>query len=590
MRTQKLTGTAELAEKSIMRGSNEKHLVGRRRGGRTALAALIVVCISLHPVSAIAQGASRTRSPARPVGERVDRSMQHVRSGIRRDVATSRGEARPLQSRGGPEYGAEVKRSFERTFRVSPRPRISVRNEYGDMRIRPWDRDEVRMRVEVTARAREVPRAKQLAQDTAPDVQASRDQITIGTRYPDTGRSGPVLLQSNYDIDVPVKSDLHLENRFGDIEVTGIEGRVESVCSHGETRLRELTGDLDVVSENGGVSAKRIMGDVRVDSQFGRVDLHGVHGRTTVRSKYGPVIVRSASNENSLDISCDSEDIRLILPRDADPNIYVRTTLGKIYSEIPVEVRTVGNSSTARRASASPQQIDLSGSMGTVAITFAERAGAGTEHVNGVHALKRDEINLEPGGTVKIENERGGVRVAGWNRNALGVAGTSTERAVEEQLTPDGYNTADKIAVKVEQMPDGAQTAYISPGGPSGADLDIKVPEKTDLEITNAFGDVVIDSVTGKLVVSTEGGNVKVLNLKPLRHECSLETVDGNISILIPPGSDVEIVAIAEDGSIDSAIPLEGQVGRRSSSVRGKIGEGTTRVELRVKHGRIVIN
>jgi len=573
----------------MMRRSSKRHLPGRR-GGPAALAAVLAICISLHTAVAGAQDVNRTESPARAVGERVGRSMQRVRSGVRREVPTSRRGTRLRQGRVVAEYGVEVKRSFERTFPVSQLPRISVRNEYGDMRIRPWDRDEVRMRVEVTARAPEVARARQLAEDTAPDVQASQDQVTIGTRYPSTEWSGPVLLQCNYDIDVPVRSNLHLENRFGNIEITGIEGRVESVCSHGETRLRELTGDLDVVSENGDVLAKRLTGDARVDAQFGRVDLHGVHARTTVRSKYGPVIVRSASNENSLDISCDSEDIRLILPPDADPNIYVRTTLGKIYSEIPLEVHTVGNSSTARRASASPQRIDLSGSMGTIAITLAGGAGVDKDHTAGLRRLERDEINLAPGGTVKIDNKRGGIRVAGWTRNVLGVAGTSTERATYGEVTAGDHDAAEEIEVKVGQMPDGAQTAHISSAAPGGADLDIKVPERTDLEIISGFGDVVIDSVSGKLVVSSEDGNIKVLSLKPLRHECSLRTVNGNVSILIPPGSDVEIVATAEDGSIDSAIPLTGQVGRRSSSVRGKVGEGTTRVELNARHGRIIIN
>ncbi len=590
MRILELVDALEPGPSTMMHRSNRRNLARRRHTGRKAFAVLLAICISLHTAVVGAQGVSRTRSPAKPVGERVDRSMQRVRSGLGRDVAPSRGGARLPQGRGGPEYGVEVKRSFERTFPVSQRPRVAVRNEYGNMRIRPWDRNEVRMRVEVTARAPEVAMARQLAQDTDSDVQATRDQVTIGTGYPSAEGSDPVLLQCDYDIEVPVRSSLHLENRFGDIEIIGIEGRVESVCSHGETRLRELTGELDVVSENGNVLAKRIMGDARIDAQFGRVDLHGVHARATVRSKYGPVIVRPASNESSLDISCDSEDIRVILPADADPNIYVRTTLGKIYSEIPLEVHTVGNNSTARRASASPQRVDLSGSMGTIAITLAGGAGVDKEHTNGPRRSERDEINLAPGSRVKIDSERGGIRVIGWSRNVLGVAGTTSESAADKQLAAGDRDVAEKIGVTVEQMPDGAQTVHITPAAPTGADLDIRVPERTDLEITGGFGDVVVDSVSGKLVVSNKDGNVKVLNLKPLRHECSVQTVDGNISILIPPGSDVEIVADAENGSIDSAIPLAGQVGRRSSSVRGKVGEGTTRVELKAKNGKIVIN
>ena len=443
------------------------------------------------------------------------------------------------------------------------------------------------MRVEIAARAREVEKAKQLAQDTDPDVQASRNQVTIGTRYPNTGRSGPVFLQNNYDLDVPVTSALRLENRFGDIEVSGVEGKVELVSSHGDTRLVRLKGELNVISENGGVSGEDLAGPTRVQAQFGRVNLQNVSGPTSVHSRYAPVVVKSASDRNEIRVSCDSDDVRVILPPGADPNIYVHTSLGKIYSEIPVEVRTVGNSSTAQRTSASPQRIDLSSSMGNVAVTVAGRgARVGSDRAEPVpRRLKYEETNLASGSAVKIENRRGDIKITGWNRNVLGVAGTSIESGAAGTR-----DAPERIEVRVEQMPDGAQTAYISPAAPSGADLDVKVPERTDLEIVNNLGDVVIDSVTGRFVVSNEAGNIKVLSLKPLHHDCSLQTDDGNISILIPPGSDVEIVATAEDGSIDSAIPLEGQVGRHSSSVRGKVGEGTTRVGLKAKHGRIVIN
>ncbi len=575
--------SSELMRNPMTQGSNNETKEQSRRecGALKLTRVLLGSCILAYTLTTGAQNLERNGSRPRPVGERVHESVRRIRSAVEHDAQPPHTGARRPAGRADREYGAEVKRRVERTFRVSARPRIVVRNEYGNLRIRPTNKDEVTIRVELTARAREVAQAKQLAQDTEVDVQSSPQELTIQTRYPSTQRMGPVLLQSDYDVEVPAKSELHIENRFGDIQISDIEGNIESLCRHGETRLSNVKGDLNVIAENGGVSGQNLTGTTRVDAQFGRVDLQEVSGPTTVHSRYGAVIVKSASTRNSIHIWCDTEDTRLILPPDADPNMSIRTRLGKIYSEIPLDVQTIGDTSTARRISSSPQRIDVFSSMGSVAVTIAgEQPRTVTQQPGSApRRIEHGEVNLAPGSLVKVENTGGSIKISASSRNVLAVAATA-----------DAPEQAQRIEVTVEQMPDGGQTAHIRPAAPSGADLDIKVPERTNLEIKNSQGDIVVDSVNGRLTAVNDGGNIKILNLKPIRHECSLQATNGNISMLIPPGSHAEISAFAEDGSIDSAIPLEGQVGRYSSSLRGTVGNGTTRVELRAIHGRVVIN
>ena len=561
----------------------------RMTGGRKIACAVLTICVCLCAVPVRAQQPSGTRDVARPVRGRVGRSVERVRRSVRQSTRIPRDRTPPSRTRGGRQYGAEFKRRFERNFRVSPQPNITVRNEFGRIRIRPWNKNQVRVRADITARAPEAARARRLAQDTQVDVQVSAGRITIKTRYPDTQRSDRVLLQSDYDVSVPAMSNLHLENRFGDIEVKGIHGKIESVCSHGHTRLEALSGELNVVSENGNVVGRNLASDTRVEAQFGRVDLQDVSGSITVHSRYAPVAVRSASTRSETRIVCDSADIELTLPADADPNMYVHTTFGEISSDIPLKVQSVGNNSTARRVSASPQRVDLTSSMGNVAVRLTgkkdvapapdvRRPLSGEPEEMLAPGVRHDEIQLAPGSKVRIEDARGDIRIAGWDRNVLGVAAMKTGRA----------------EVKVERMPDGTQVARIlraeTQEGVVGAGLDIKVPQKAALEVTNSHGDIVIDSVDGMLSISNDHGNIKVMNLTPVQRDCSLQCTDGSISILIPPGSNIEISATVEDGSIDSAIPLQGQVGRHNSSLRGKLGDGRTRVELKATHGRIVIN
>jgi hypothetical protein len=245
--------------------------------------------------------------------------------------------------------------------------------------------------------------------------------------------------------------------------------------------------------------------------------------------------------------------------------------------------------------------------MGDIAVKLAGRSAAAPPgRLSGVPgvgpdtvpraAIKHEEVELARGSVVRIENGRGDIRIAGWDRNVLGVAATSAREQSARTEAP-GERSSTIPEVRVESMPDGAQVAWISPAPVQEgvrAGLDIKVPPNTALEITNSNGDVVIDSVYGKLNISNDHGNIKVMSLKPLQQDCSLRCSDGNISILIPEGSEVDISAAAEDGSIESAIPLQGYVSRRKSALTGSTGEPgagvDARVELKVTRGRVLIN
>ncbi len=595
-------GSAEAAVMSVITGYHR-----RKTGRRRMTAGFLAICVFFSAAMVYAQRPRETRVPRRPVRGQVDRSVRRIGSSVRESARAVRDSAPRFDQRTGRQYGAEFRKRFERNFRVTGRPDISIVNEFGSVRVRPWSSNQVRVRADIVARAPEAALARQLAHNTIVDAQASSGLVVIRTRYPDTRRSGQVLVQTNYDVSVPARSDLYLENRFGDVDVRGINGKIESVCSHGRTRVEELRGTLKVVSENGSVLGINLASTTRIDAQFGRVDLREMTGWTTVHSRYGPVTVSSASSECDVQIACDSDDIELILPADADPRMDVQTTFGKIRSDIPLTVQTVGNSSTGRRVSNSPQRIDLTSSMGDIAVKLAGRsADAPTGRLPGVlgvgpdevprTAIKYKEVELARGSVVRIESGRGDIRIAGWDRNVLGVAATRAGEPSARTEAP-GEQIPTIPEVRVESAADGAQVAWISPAPAEEgvrAGLDIKVPSNTALEITNSDGDAVIDSVYGKLNISNDHGNIKVMNLKPLQQDCSLRCSDGNISLLIPEGSQIDISAAAEDGSIESAIPLEGYVSRRKSSLTGSTGEPGAavdgRVELKVTRGRIVIN
>jgi hypothetical protein len=273
----------------------------------------------------------------------------------------------------------------------------------------------------------------------------------------------------------------------------------------------------------------------------------------------------------------------VMLPQDADPTVEARTTAGRVESHLPLDIEPYAEGHVGRRSGTSVQRVTVSNEMGDVLILVAGKplpASAKRLPEPFVEAVDKreseNEMSFLPGKTVTIKDVQGHIEVRGWDQALLWAEGSSAP------LIRRTARGAEVVQV-LRDGPDRGDRATDQPFG-------VRAPFETNLVITGGGGNMVIDSVTGGLTVGNSGGDIKIINLKPVWHERSIQCTDGSISILIPPGSDVTISATAEDGSVTSSLPLEKVVDGATTTCRGSVGTGRARVELRTTRGNIAIN
>ena len=158
----------------------------------------------------------------------------------------------------------------EQTVTVSRGTRLSVSNFAGEVMIRAWDRDQVRVV------ARHVPRVKV-------DVRQTTNAVAITSAHHG--------MSIDYDISAPAWMPVKVEGEYNFINIEGIQGEVSA-----ET----VRGDVMVKGGSGTIVARSIQGEVVVEGARGRVNVSSVNEGIRVSGATGDIVAETTNGHVSL--------------------------------------------------------------------------------------------------------------------------------------------------------------------------------------------------------------------------------------------------------------------------------------------------
>lgn len=199
---------------------------------------------------------------------------------------------------------AKVTEKFSQTYPLAAGGKVSLGNMNGDVEIVAWDRPEVAVEAEKSAKDEEALKRIEIV------VEADRDRIAIKTKHHrDTERSW-----------------WNRSNQFGSVRYT--------------LRVPAELASLKVEVMNSNVTAERVRGDVKIATMNGRVRATGLTGDTSIDTMNGRIFASfdkvGAGQKLSLDTmngSCEVE-----LPADASAHVVAGTMNGRVSSELPMTI------------------------------------------------------------------------------------------------------------------------------------------------------------------------------------------------------------------------------------------------------------
>jgi len=240
------------------------------------------------------------------------------------------------------------KPTTDRSIPVTRGSRLAVSNDIGEVVVRTWDRDSVRLQAVHSGR-------------TTIDVQTATNVITVRSRASGPSRS------VDYDISVPSWLPVRVSGESLYIGIEGVQGEVSA-----ET----VRGDIVIRGGSGSITAKSIQGEVIVENAKGRITANSVNEAIRITGAVGEITAETTNGDillskveaKLLDIATvngdlqyegsiprgaqlkfvtHNGDITMIVPEDTNATFTVRLYNGEFQSNLPT--KAVGEVRRGRR-------------------------------------------------------------------------------------------------------------------------------------------------------------------------------------------------------------------------------------------------
>jgi hypothetical protein len=149
-------------------------------------------------------------------------------------------------------------RDFKRSYQMPKNGKVEVISKYGEVIVRTWNLDSVRFEVVVRAEGKNSSAvAKSMARVDVKfrkigSVISAVTEISSGSGFFGSvmseieGAMGSNKLKVDYQVWLPKDVMLSVENKYGDLYLTNLDGRVDLDISHGDIKANDLSQSLNL--------------------------------------------------------------------------------------------------------------------------------------------------------------------------------------------------------------------------------------------------------------------------------------------------------------------------------------------------------
>ena len=170
----------------------------------------------------------------------------------------------------------------DQTVQVAKGTKLDVNNFAGDVNIKVWDKDAVR--VEVNNSDRETV-----------DINKGEQTLTIRSRSLRGGRPRSL----DYTISVPAWMPITVAGTYADVTMEGVGADVSVETTHGDVKVRGGSGFVSLKSVQGEITLEKAKGRVEVRAVNESIHLADISGDLSAESTNGSIILDRIDSANA---------------------------------------------------------------------------------------------------------------------------------------------------------------------------------------------------------------------------------------------------------------------------------------------------
>lgn len=189
----------------------------------------------------------------------------------------------------------DYKEPIERSFEVAGRPLLVLQNSDGTIHLNGWEQKTVHVIAtkQVTG-ARNTTEAKRAADKVHIEFERVGNQIRVETKYPMQMFSfGGPRVSVRFEVKAPISSDIQASVSDGEMEVAGLQGKIDLSASDGNVSAGQCTGEISLSASDGNLHADHLSGNLTVRLSDGDLLAENCSGNLQMRGGDGHMEIRA---------------------------------------------------------------------------------------------------------------------------------------------------------------------------------------------------------------------------------------------------------------------------------------------------------
>lgn len=216
-------------------------------------------------------------------------------------------------------------KTYSKSYPLGSSDKINLNNQFGEMKLVTWDKNEIKVDISITGKSDEEKRAQEILDNISIEDGKSGSTVSFETKFPndkngwnkdknkgDKKEHYNEGMEINYLVYLPSGNALNAENHFGEMIVP------------------DYKGEAVIESKFGSLTAGKISNAKEVTVEFGKADIAHINGgKLTIKFSNGTV------NKLSGDVVSDLEFSTVKLNLDNDiKNLTVNNSYSSVYLDL----------------------------------------------------------------------------------------------------------------------------------------------------------------------------------------------------------------------------------------------------------------
>jgi len=320
------------------------------------------------------------------------------------------------------DYSSE---KFSLSFAGKPGMTIVLDHQFGDIDVRKGSNSRVKIDGEKRVSARDKDREKEFLKEMGLKVDEQENRLKVAAYYPEERR---VLrgdkrnvrnFSISYTIEIPENVTLEIENSFGNVDLTELDGDFTVRNGFGSLTAKGLKGRTDLRNQFGKINAENIEGDAEISNENGTLWVTSVRGSVDARGQFGEIRVEDitgnaevSGGHGRMEVSRITGDAILSNTFGSINCVNVGGAVDIRNNNAKVDVEDAGKDVTISTSFGKVSAVDVKGALfvrNNNASVYAESIAGNVEVINTFGPV---EI-MTAGGDVAVRNRNGSVTVGG---------------------------------------------------------------------------------------------------------------------------------------------------------------------------------